>query len=311
MKTRLLPLLLLTASLHAQQPAPPPPPAPGGGSGGIPGGNLDLSNIPIPEADRKVVPELSATEIQAKPVQVSIVPIGFVDPPIIYIDKDGMPREKYRAPLEYPPASYHIATERGTIRLTGAHNQVAPPTAVPRRAELVLSYEIPPEPDAEVSRDKGPRLKTIGNVVVPAGATHLVVAVWKDPSAKLWTNPQFKVIDVSPGTVKGNEAVVINVSGRELAIHRGDVPYKIRSGFMGKVALPVNAKGQVPMVVAAANGVGWHQLSRTVLGPGKDERIFVLAWQAPEGAAQPSGVALQAIAKRLPEAKPFEAPIGN
>lgn len=309
MKLRLLIPIIFTAVLHAQQPAPPPPPEPGGGgNNGIPGGNLDLSNIPVPEADKKKLPQLSEAELKAKPVQLSVVPIGWVSPPVIYIDKDGMPREKYRDPLEYPPAIYHIGTEKGTIRLTGAHNQVAPPTAVPRREEMTLSYEVPPNPsgDAAPAPDKGPRLKTIGSFAVPAGATHLVAVVWKDPDAKLWTNPQFKVIDVSPATVKGNEAVVINLSGRDLAIHRGDVPYKIASGFMGKVALPVNAKGQVPMVVAAASGVGWQQLSRTVLGPGKDDRIFVLAWQAPETPAQPAGVALQAVAKRLPEAKAFE-----
>jgi hypothetical protein len=308
MKFRTLIPFLLAAALQAQQPPPPPPPEPGGEGSGIPGGNLDLSNVPVPEADRKTLPELSDAEIKAKPVQLSIVPVGWVAPPIIYIDKDGMPREKYRDPLEYPPAIYHIATEKGSIRLTGAHNQIAPPTSVPRRAELHLSYEIPPEPAADAPPEKGPRLKTVGTFPVPAGATHLVAVVWKDPAAKLWTNPQFKVVDVSPGTVKGNEAVVINLSGRELAIHRGDVPYKIRSGFMGKVALPVNDRGQVPMVVAAASGVGWQQLSRTVLGPGKDDRIFVLAWQAPETRAQPAGVGLQTIAKRLPDAVPFEAP---
>jgi len=301
MKIRHLLPLLFTASSLAQQPEPPPP----GRVENLPTGNLDLSNVPVPEADKKVLPELSPAETQTKPIQITVVPIGPVPPPIIYLDDKGMPREKFRPPLEYPPAVYHIATERGTIRVTGAQNQVAPPTAVPRRSELLLSYEVPPGADAEVTMEKGPRLKTIGTVQVPPGATHLIVALWKDPSAKLWNKPHFKVIDVSPATVKSNEAVVINVSGKELAIHRGDVPYKIRSGFMGKVALPVNAAGQVPMVVAAASGVGWQQLSRTVMGPGRDERIFVLAWQAPENRGQPSGVGLQAIAKRLPEAKPF------
>jgi hypothetical protein len=56
-----------------------------------------------------------------------------------------------------------------------------------------------------------------------------------------------------------------------------------------------------------ASGVGRQQFSRTVLGLGKDDRIFVLAWQAPETPAQPAGVALQAVAKRLTEAKAFEA----
>ena len=79
MKPRLLISLLFTAVLHAQQPAPPPPPEPGGGgNNGIPGGNLDLSNIPVPEADKKKLPELSEAELKAKPVQLSVVPIGWV-----------------------------------------------------------------------------------------------------------------------------------------------------------------------------------------------------------------------------------------
>ena len=307
MNPSLLLPFLLAASLHAQQPPPPPPPDPGGSSG-ISGGNIDLSKIPVPEADRNTGPKLSATEARTKPVQISVVPIGPVPPPIIYLDASGMPREKYRQPLEYPPASYHIATEHGTIRLTGAQNQVATPTAIPRRTELLLSYEIPAGEEGADPADKGPRLKTIGTIAVPPGATHLVVALWKDPSAGLWKSPQFKVIDVSPGTVKQHEALIFNVSGRELAIQRGDVPYRIRSGFMGKIALPVNQRGEMPMLVSAATDVGWQQLSHTVIGPDKDERIFVIAWQAPNSPAQPSGVSLQAIAKRLPEAKPFALP---
>jgi hypothetical protein len=46
-RPRLLIPILLTAVLQAQQPTPPPPPdSGGGGNNGIPGGNLDFSNIP-------------------------------------------------------------------------------------------------------------------------------------------------------------------------------------------------------------------------------------------------------------------------
>jgi hypothetical protein len=308
MKTSFLLSILLTSILSAQQPAPPPPPEAGGG-GSIPGGNLDLSAIPIPEADRQKVPKLSAAEIKVMPIQISVVPVGYVAPPIIYIDSGGMPREQYRDPLEYPPSSYHFATEHGSIRVIGAHNQIASPTSIPRHAQLAFSYEIPPDGKAAEPTEAGkPRLKSMGTFAVPAGATHLMVVVWKNPSEKLWKNPEFKVIDVSPGLVKSHEAVVINASSRELAIQRGDLPYKIRPGFMGKIALPVNAKGEVPMFVSAASDVGWHRLSGSVLGPDEDERIFVLAWQAQESRAQPSGVSLQAVAKRLPDAKPFEVP---
>lgn len=266
---------------------------------------MDLSAIPVPEADKRTTPKLSPEEIRSMPVQISVVPIGFVPPPIIKLDASGMPREQYRDPLEYPPTSYHFATQHGTIRMVGAQNQLTSPTAVPRRNELAFSYELPPSQNAVPTGDKK-RLKSIGSFNVPAGATHLVVVLWKDPADRLWSDPQFKVIDVSPGAVKAHEAIVINGSGRELAIERGDKPYKIVSGFIGKIALPVNAQGEVPMYVSASTGVGWHRLSSSVLGPGKDERIFVIAWQTPQSAAQPTGVSLQAAARRLPQAKPFE-----
>lgn len=308
MKPFLILLFPLITTLSAQQPPPPPPTDKGSSDNGIPGGNLDLSQLPVPEADKKNSPKFSEAEAKTLPVMVTVVPLGPVPPPIIYLDASGMPREKYREPLEYPPTSFQIATEKGSIRFTGAQNQIASPAAVPRREQLTLSFEIPPgENDMPTKGQTGPKLKTIGNVNVPSGATHLIVVLWKDPTEKLWKNPSFKVLDVSPAGVKGHEAVVINASGRDLAIERGDAPYKIRPGFMGKIALPVNENGEIPMFVAASMGVGWHQLSRTVLGPGKDERVFVLAWQSPESPAQPAGVSLQTVAKRLPEAKPLVA----
>lgn len=308
MKRFLILLFPLITPLHAQQPPPPPPADTGSADGGIPGGNLDLSKVPIPAADKKNGPDYSESETKTLPVMISVVPLGPVPPPIIYLDANGMPREKYREPLEYPPTSFQIATEKGSVRFTGAQNQIATPTAVPRREHLALSYEIPPGENDVPSKDqKGPKLKTIGNLSVPPGATHLMVVLWKDPAERLWKSPSFKVIDVSPTSVKAHEAVVLNASGRDLAIERGDAPYKIRPGFMGKIALPVNDKGEIPMFVAASMGIGWHQLSRTVLGPGKDERVFVLAWQTPESPAQPTGVSLQTVAKRLPEAQPLIA----
>ncbi len=276
-------------------------------------GNLDLSDVPVPEADRKAnEPTLSAAERKGLPIQISVVPVGYVPAPIIYLDENGMPKEKYRDPLEYPPAVYHVKTESGTIRVLGGQNQVGPATRVPRVAQISLSYEVPMG-DNDVAPAPGKAkaslpLKSIGTFAVPPAATHLVVVLWKDPGAKKWNNPNYKVINVSPTAVKKNEAVVVNVSGRDLALHRGDSPYRIKSGFMGKVELAMNEKGQMPMVLASADGADWHQLSKTVIGPRKDERVFVVAWPAPVGPAQPAGVAFSAVTKRLAEAKPFEQP---
>lgn len=309
MKIRLLAFLSACSLLHGQQPAPPPP-SPGGDGGGKTGSS-DLSTLPIPEADRKAATELTDAELKSRPVMVSVTPVGEVPPPIVVKGDDGLGKEIYRKPLEYPPVIYHIATEKGSIKLTGAQNQILSFVPVPRRSEFRFSYQVPADihssapPPAGGKEPKLP-LAEIGAFPVPPDATHLMVVVWKDASEKLWTSPRFKVLDVSPGKLKSHEAIVVNASGRDLAMQRGEVaPYKIPGGYMGKVALPVNAKGQVPMVVSAAAGQKVQSLSRSVMNTNQEDRIFVCAWPVPPSRAQPAGVGFQALARRLPEPKPF------
>lgn len=299
---RLFAIFVLLGPASGQ--SPPPPPEDGGSQG--PRQNIDLSEIPIPEADRKSSqPELTLAERKALPVQLSVVPVGFVPPPIITLDENEMPKETYRNPLEYPPVVYHVKTEKDSIRVMGSQNQVGPPTRVPRTSEVSLAYELPISGD-EVRDSKDPGTRSIANFPVPPGATHLVVVLWKDPEARLWTSPRHRVIDISPRSLKTNEIVVVNASGRDLALHRGDAPLKIQKGFMGAVELGVNAEGQMPLVVAAQNGNQWIQVSKTLVGPSEDERMFLIAWPVPESLAQPSGVGVSPVRKRLEETMPFE-----
>src|SRR5262245_14047493 len=102
MKKHFILALLLTASVQAQQPAPPPPPS--DGAADVPSRSVDLSKIPVPEADRKTTPELTDAELKSRPVQISVVPLGVVPPPIVVKCEDGLGRETYRNPMEYPPA---------------------------------------------------------------------------------------------------------------------------------------------------------------------------------------------------------------
>ncbi|BCX46643.1 hypothetical protein HAHE_05510 [Haloferula helveola] len=288
--------------------SPPPPPPPEEGEDQKPRRNIDLSEVPIPEADREArEPDLTSAERKGIPIQIAVVPVGFVPPPIMTLDENGMPKETYRNPLEYPPVVYHVKTEKGTIRVMGSQNQVGPPTRIPRTSEVSLSYEVPLG-DGEVRESKDPDLRAIAGFGVPPGATHLVVILWKDPKSKLWTKPNFRVIDVSPSSLKKNEVVVVNASGRDLALHRGDAPFKIDSGFMGTVELGMNADGQMPLIVAAQSGADWAQLSKTLVGPREDERVFLIAWRAPASPAQPSGVSVSYVRKRLKDAEPFVAP---
>lgn len=268
---------------------------------------MDLSSLPVPEGDRDDDEKLlTPEERKPAPVQVAVVPVGFVPPPIIEIGKDGMPRERYRHPLEYPPAVYHVRTKKGTLRLLGSQNQVGPFTRVPRMAAISLSYERPPEQDdGGAADDGGPDLVAIRDFDVPAGATHLVVVLWKEGSAKRWTQPQAGIIDVSPGRLKKNAVVVVNATGRELAMHRGDSIFKVAGGFHGAVELGVNEKGEMPLVLAAPVSGGWQQLIDQRISAGVDQRAFLVAWRVPESAAQPTGVAFTCVSKRLEKAEPF------
>ena len=312
MKACITALCLLSAAISASAQTPPPPPPPeDGGAGGDGGRSIDLSTLPVPEEDRRAEePDLTPEERKALPIQVAVVPVGFVPPPIIYIDKDGMPREQYRHPLEYPPAVYHVRTRNGTLRMIGSQNQVGPMTRVPRMPTLSLSYERPPEPDGDAveAGEAEADLVPIGNFPVPEGATHLVVVLWKDASARRWVKPESRMIDVSPGRLKKNSVVVVNATGGELAMHRGDAIFKLRGGFKGAVELGVNGRGEMPLILATPGDGGWSQLANQVIASRDDERAFVIAWQVPASPAQPTGVAFSCVRKRLEKAEPFREP---
>jgi hypothetical protein len=290
-----------TPVLHAQQPPPPPPPPPSSGGSNIPGGNLDLSKIPIPPADvdsgRR---DLTEDERKGPMIRVNIIPVGHLPPPIIYIDKSGMPREKYRDPLEYAPSIFHVKTRRGSVRLMASQNQVGPTATVPKLEVLELSYETHPLPPEDGSKGAGPSFRTIGSIPIAPESSHIAVILWKDEEDKLWTKPQFKVIDISPTRISPHEALVVNFSGTGLALSRGDKPYLIRDTYVGKVGLPVNDKGQVLMMVYAASAEGDSEpLSQSVMDTQPDERVFLLAWKVPKDRARPSGVAILPVSKQL------------
>lgn len=291
--------------LRAQQPPPPPPPEAASGPAITPG-NIDLSKIPVPPADAEFErTQLTEEEQKGPSLQVHIIPVGFVPPPIIYLDAAGMPREKYRHPLEYPPVIYHIKTQKGSIRLLASQNQVGPSVRVPKLPLLSLSYQIPADPSTPADTDpgKGPRLREIMEFPVPASATHLAIVLWKDPQETLWTRPQCKVIDISPAQTQQHQAIVVNASASQLALERGDKPYLIQSGFMGKAALPINEENQLMMVVQAPLQGQAEPLIQTAFDVQADQRAFLLAWSVPKDAARPHGVAITAVAKTL-----FETP---
>lgn len=307
----LLPILTLNG---VAQDAPPPPPPSGSDDNELRGGSdtVDLSNIPVPEADRQErEPELTAAERAAGVLMVAVAPIGYTPPPIIYIDKSGMPRERYRNPLEYAPAVYHVATSKGTIRIMAGQNRIGPFTKIPRRSALSLAYEIPADPsssDAPIDKDDS-RQRKIGTLPVGPETTHLVAVLWKPPSAKLWSKPVLKVIDVSPGTLKESEAVIMNLTSSELALRIGKNSRQCAQGFAGTVSLASSRPGgSVPIVVTAERKGHTEELIQTYLRPHSNQRTFLLAWQTPPSKARPTGVEFVSLQKELPPLEPFPAP---
>lgn len=291
--------MLLVA--QAQQPAPPPPPDASTGPSITPG-NIDLSKIPVPPSDAEFERgQLTEEEQKGPSVQVHVIPVGYVMPPIIYLDSAGMPREKYRNPLEYPPVIYHVKTQKGTVRMLASQNQVGPSVRVPKLPVLTLSYQVPADPSAAADAEprSGPRLQQIAELSVPATATHLAIVVWKDPSDALWKNPKCKLIDISPQQTEQHRAIVVNVSSSQLALERGDKPYLIQSGYIGKVALPMNENKQLLMVVQAPLAGQAEPLIQTAFDVQSQQRAFLLAWSTPKDAARPHGVAITAVAKTL------------
>ena len=303
---------LMLLCTHAQQPAPPPPPDASTGPTITPG-NIDLSKIPVPVADAKFEKgQLTEEEEKGPSLQVHVIPVGYVMPPIIYLDSAGMPREKYRNPLEYPPVIYHVKTQKGTVRMLASQNQIGPSVRVPKLPMLTLSYQVPADPSAAADAEprSGPRLQQIAELPVPESATHLAIVVWKDPSDSLWNRPQCKLIDISPAQTQQDRAIVINVSSSQLALSRGDKPYLIQSGYIGKVALPMNENQQLMMVVQAPLDGQAEPLIQTAFDVQMEQRAFLLAWSAPKDASRPHGVAITAIAKTLYETPPTE-PVKN
>lgn len=297
-------LLGTTLSYGQQPPAPPPPSGDGGGNGAL-RGNIDLSAVPVPAADKVVAAaEMTPEEKKAGMVMITVVPVGYVPAPIIYLDSTGMPREKYRNPMEYPPAIYKVKTSKGDVKITGAQNQLGPGAEIPRRAENTLYYE-EPLGEKDTPESKPDRLRSIGNFQIPPKATHLIVVVWKEPEAKLWTSPKFKVLDVSTGNLPPNGLIAINASSTSLVLGTGKTPYKVGPGYMGRVDMPVNARGEIPMFVSAmASSGATHELSQTVVGTSKDSRLFLLAWGGPQTPGNPSGILLSVAPKRLPMPTP-------
>lgn len=293
----------LTSIIRAQQP-PPPPPADAAKGPSITPGNIDLSKVPPPPADEQwEKSQLTEEELQGPRLKVHVIPVGYVAPPIIYLDAAGMPREKYRHPLEYPPVVYHIKTKKGTVRIHAAQNQISPAMTVPKLPSLTFSYQMPADPNGNSSNEeqKGPRLVTIEEFPIPPSATHLGIIVWKDPSEKLWSRPLCKIIDLSPSLTQQHQAIVVNVSHSPLALERGDQPYLINKNYIGKAALPMNQQNQLMMVVQAPLDQHAVPLIQTAFDVHSEQRAFLLAWSVPKDAARPHGVAITAVAKALYE----------
>jgi hypothetical protein len=248
--------------------------------------------------------QLTVEEQKGPSVQVHVIPVGYVLPPIIYLDSAGMPREKYRNPLEYPPVIYHVKTKKGTVRMLASQNQIGPSVRVPKLPLLTLSYQVPTDPSSTANTDptKGPRLQEIAEFTVPTTATHLAIVIWKDPNDSLWTHPQFKVVDISPDQTLQHQAIVINVSSSQLALETGNKPYLIQTGYIGKVALPMNDQNQLMMVVEIPVGAQPEPLIQTAFDVQSDQRAFLLAWSVPKDAARSHGVAITSVAKVIYEA---------
>lgn len=313
MKTRIIEitivvLFLSACLLVAQQPPPPPPPPPSSaGSSGIPGGNLDLSKVPIPPADADAGRrDLTDEERKGPLLKVNIIPMGHLPPPIIYIDSSGMPREKYRDPLEYAPSVYYVKTRRGSVRLMASQNQIGPTASVPKLKVLELSYQTYPLPTEGAVKPSSPSIRAIGSINVSPDSSHIAIILWKDEDEKLWSKPHFRVVDISPHKISPNEAMVVNFSGVNLALSRGDKPYLIRKSFVGKTGLPLNDRGQLLMVVhAASQDEDADPLSQSVMDVFPDERVFLLAWKVPKDRAHTSGVAILPVSKQLYEIDPM------
>lgn len=306
MKLLLLSLISASVLLHGQDFEPTAPDQDSGGGGGSK--SMDLSKLPKRAPDPSKKPELTPEEKALEPVQLFVFPVGAIPPPIIYLDEKGMPRERYRDPMEYAPTVYHVKTEKATLRLLGSQNQVGPPISIPRKSTLEFLYEVPPDPPKEgvvAVAKKEKELRAIDTLPFPEGATHLVAVVWKEASAELWNQPRVELIDISPTPTSASEAAVINLSGTDLGVFRGEKSRKLSPGFVGKLQLPTNEDGQVPLVLAANKASRWQRLSQTVANTRQNEQLFLVTWAEEPSEGSPLGIASVVLTKRLTSPRPF------
>lgn len=301
--------LLLAAGAFAQSPPPPPPPPPGGGNESNPGAGLDLSSVPKPEADKPDKEmDLTPEEKKSGGVMISILPVGFIPPPIIKLDASGMPRETYRNPMEFPPAIYQVKTSKTTVKIIGAQNQIGPSSVIPRMESTTLYYESPPDPKDTSASKPGDRLRAIGKITIPPASTHLLVVLWKDANERLWNAPHYKVVDVSTASLPPNGLTIVNVSPSTLQFQTGKDPYKAGPGYIGRLDLPLNGKGEIPLFVGSVGASESEMLSRTTVGTSKDSRVFLIAWEAPRSRANPTGVMMTVGSQLMPPPKLPGAP---
>ena len=299
-------LIGLSSSPFLVAQTPPPPPPEDNDAGKI-RGNIDLSKVPIPEEDKKEEQNLTDEERRAPQISITIMPVGFVPPPIIYLDKSGMPREKYRHPLEYAPAVYHIKSQRGTIRMMGAQNNLGVGHLIPKMRELVIYRENPPEPEAAVDDTrKGPRLTKVGTVVIPADLTHALIVLTKDPEAKHWRKINMRLIDMSPAKRKNNQVRVVNMARTPLGIGQGKDYATFRPGTISTHSLVPSDNGVFYYILAASMGQRWKQIAKTGVRLRDKEQLLFVAWPMPRSKVIPTGAAVTTfryLPKKIPKKK--------
>ncbi|BDS08393.1 hypothetical protein NT6N_34330 [Oceaniferula spumae] len=300
--------LATVASVQSQTPPPPAPPeekdAPK-----IPANNIDLSQVPIPEADKKDDEALTSEELRGPKIGLSLMPVGFVPPPIIYLDKSGMPREKYRNPLEYAPAIYHIKTKKGSIRLLAAQNNLGATNFIPRREAVTIYREAPFEADDSSgadTKDRGPKLIEVGTVGIPKDMTHGMIVITKDPSERYWKKMQLRLVDLSPAKAVTGEAKVINMSLSALGLEQNSQVEKFRPGSIGSHQFELSDRGGFYYSVAASTGNSWKYITRTGMRLRSKEQLLFVAWPVPKSSVVPTGAQVMTLryrAKDLPVPK--------
>lgn len=288
---------------------PPAPERPTEGEKEDFGLGKDLSKIPKPEADKKAnAPEFTEEEKKAGMVDVSILAVGYVPPPIIKLDSSGMPREVYRNPMEYPPSVYWIKTAKTSIKVIAAQNQVGPSSLIPRSQETQLSYEDPPDFSLSAPVDSKEKTRSLGKITIPQGATHILVVVWKNPEEKFWNSPSYKVLDMSPANVPRGQLTVVNSSRAILYFQTKSKIERVQAGYMGGRSLPMNSQGDMLTFVGVTHGEDESRvIMKNTLNIPDQTRGFLVAWDAPRTPATPEGIlvitGIKSVAPpKLPEA---------